>query len=615
MRDAVLLSGLLLATAGCESKQRKAPARFEIQRVSPDLGVEAEGLLLNEAITVYFSAPVDPFRVTEDTFAVLDAEGHPVEGSLRCEGRWVTFHPRAPLTPSLTDGGLQPASDYRLVVVGYPRPDGLRAASGARLLQGLTRRFSTAAFRPDQDRAPVPLRAVQSSLPFAVKEPLGNPMPLPADDSRLLLHFTLPVSPVSLAPSAVEVSLLRAGQLIALEPHRLRLLPAVPMIDEHAGQTLEVDLGSSPRRVGGGFLNRLEPGDSIVVQMRSGEGGLLDHAGRSLPPGMPARWWLVVRALTVAEWPSDDDRFIFMDDFEVPGFEVFGADEVALRPLVRVEAGDGSLGVFRPLRDTVLRPGEAVDRGDGVLVQSQDRRFPFRAIDIPDGVTVTIDARVAPVQLLAQGRVRIAGSVVVEGESGQPLVGSAVRLHPSTLVASGVLSVLAAGGIEIRGDVSVDNPRATLSLMTAGRLQIDGRIPMRSILATEQPDALAGAGLVGREVRAVRIRLTPGLPRGCEMTAQAQTSYRQLSYHRTGGLLQTDQWDAGIDLFWQSAPADPVQPDRPDRAASRSSAPRRVVLGERVDAAPGEFVRLRLDGRVRGGQPLPAVRRIQVLDR
>src|SRR5262249_56075960 len=109
--------GLVLVTgamSGCWQHPNPGTRSLSVVRVSPDVGNAAAPLLLNDAITVFFSAPVDALSVTRDTVAVLDAEGNTVPGRLRVGGAWGTFEPRSPLTAALEDGSVRPGLGDRL---------------------------------------------------------------------------------------------------------------------------------------------------------------------------------------------------------------------------------------------------------------------------------------------------------------------------------------------------------------------------------------------------------------------------------------------------------------------------------------------------------------------
>lgn len=615
-----------LPAAGCWRSTPPAAPVFTIHRVSPELGEGAAPLLLNDAITVYFSAPVDPMTVTGDSVAVLDAAGHRVPGRLGVEGSWVTFEPVPPVQPSLDDGSLQPDATYRFVVAGFPRSDGVRAADGRHLTAGITVPFRTAGRDVAHLGLPAPLQPVYSRLlPFALRdaEAAAIPPAIPADDPRLRLQFTLPILPTSVSSEAVEVWLLRNngfGAVPRREHHRVvpravRVVHLPAAAGGYPGSMLEVDLGSTVRTLPGGELVALQPEDFVGVRLATGPAALQDYFGRphQVPPDQ-VRYWSVVAgsAVAVARWPAlaADERIWSDADLATPGFEITEAG--TLRPLVRTEAGDGSLGVFRPRRATILAADRPFDRGDGTLVRGTGGLFAFRAIDVPAGVTVRIEARGRPVRLLAQGRIRIAGVLEIDGTAQVP------DLRPladvSTVMDSAAVSLLGAGGIRIEGAVRAIGGEggASLALITAGALELDGPIPLDSILATERRGSDLGA--VAR-CTPVRVRLTPGLPDGAERTATGYTSFVALPPSGAGGIVRIDPPDTDVRVAWQAVAADPVDRERPDADPGRRTPPRDVEDGQRIDAPIGSFVRMRCTARVRGGEPLPRLESIRLLDR
>ena len=72
----------LLGLAGCWRASRPAPAPFSIVRVSPAEVESGDVLLLNDSVTVHFSAALDPLSVTTASFSVLDQNGNPVPGTV-----------------------------------------------------------------------------------------------------------------------------------------------------------------------------------------------------------------------------------------------------------------------------------------------------------------------------------------------------------------------------------------------------------------------------------------------------------------------------------------------------------------------------------------------------
>ncbi len=606
--------GAMLLTA-CWQRTPPATAQFAVARISPDLRDGASPLLLNDAITVYFSAAVDPMSVTRDSFAVLNGEGHAVRGRLRVDGAWITFEPEPPLSADLQDGSFQPGQDYRLVVTGYPRADGVRAQRGQLLREGVQHSFHIASF--DGTGGVAPLRPLNAETrPFLLRPSDVGSAPLPVDDARLQLHFTLPLLPPSVTAAAFEMRLLRslpAREFEFIEPRAVRLLPQQP-VDDCPGSTVEIEFGAQVRVRDTDQLVALQPDDLVVVRLVSGEKALRDYAGRQPPPQV--QWCNVVPgvAVRVAEWPlpqQGPSRYLDAD-LAVPGFEV--TDRQAIQPLVRVEAGDGSLGVLRPLRDTQIG-GDPFDRGDGVRVASADGVFAFQAIDIPAGVTVRIDAGPRPVHLLALGRIRIAGRLEVFGDSGPMPLHPGQLVDVSTLCSGAVVSVLAGSGIEVSGSIDGHAPNggAPVALITSGALIVTGSIPPDSVLATERGGLVAPRA--ADRCLAVRVQLTAGLPPGAEVLASGYTPFLQVPVDRTAGTIRLSPADTPVRVAWQLLPPDSLQRTRPDLDPARAGAPREIVDGQRVGAGPGSFLRLRLQARVAAGAPLPHLHGIDVLDR
>ena len=604
---------------GCGTHDSPEPAPLAVARISPDLAGGAP-LLLNEAITVYFSQSLDPLSITRDTVSVLDAEGNSVPGRLRTGSTWVTFEPRPPLHPSLEDGSLRPGREYRLRVAGFPRIDCIRGASGQRLAVGLQKTFRTADQSTKPSSLPAPLRPIgDGQLPFLVVGPGAEPT-LPVDSPRLRLRFSLPVLPQSLTVDAFQVLLVRPASGTGSRP--VELLPIdvrVASIDDLQGCTVELNLGSRPLSRDG-VAQALQPGDFVFVKFPSGERSVRDYGDRELQSPPASLCWTVVEgaAAVVLQWPTPDESWLSGPDLATPGFELLHG---SLQPLVRVEGGDGSLGVFRPTKDTRLVPGVMVDRGDGTLVASKGNVFPFAAIDIPKGVTVAVDARFAPVQLLALGRAKVAGRIVIEGQSTNAPPPLGWRGDLATICASTAVAIVAVGGIEIGGDEGevgaavVASPAATgapLALISAGPVDVHAPIP-RTILARERTIG-SSASWVERCI-SVQVPLTQGLPAGVEAKAQGWTSFRllptmvqALTFHRSGS-------DAGVRVEWQAANPDPARTDQPDADPARIAAFREATEGSTLALPSGSFVRLRFEARVKGGEPLPRIQSVSVLDR
>lgn len=609
-RALVWLSLGVLAAA-CWQSQPPVPAAFGIDRVSPPLGSKAEPLLLNDGITVYFTAEVHPLSVTEDAISVFDADGHPVPGTLKTGDTWVTFTPDPPMDPSLTDGSFRPAEHYRLVVAGYPRPDGVRAADGRRLDAMHAFALRTAGPGPYGD-LPAPLRPPGTDLPFmlAVFDP---PQLLPADAPTLRLHFMLPVLPETARPEAFAVQLVSPGRRRRLEPRTARIVPSP--LDQFAGSTIEIDLGAEPRVIDGGPPVSLRAGDWLSVEFCAGENALRDLAGNTVLPGIVPFWTVSAgSSVTLMSWPSAEGGIV-SDDPLWPGFESISG---LVQPRVRAEIGSGSLGSFRPQVDTVLRPGQAFDRGDGVMVRSDDVRFPFLAIDVPPGVEVRVEGE--GTQLLACGGIRIAGRLVLAGASTSvPALqhGAAV----AELADQSPVALIAGGDVAIEGSVetaiSLPSNRTALTIVSSGRILLQGILPYNTILAVESQTGRGTPAIVGVRGQTFQTAVTfdYGVPAGAGFTARGCTTWRRMPADRDGGILRLVEADPGIHFSWQTVAADPVDSSRPDLRPDRASRPKPARDGEWIPVEPGSFVRLRLEAEIGAGRTLPRLQELRLVDR
>lgn len=607
---------VLLALAGASCwRQPPKVAAFDVVRTSPALGEGATPLLLNDTVTVYFSGPLNPVSVTNDTVAVLDERGHQVPGKLRVGPNWVTFEPLPPLAADLMDGSFQPGCSYRLQIAGYPRPDALRAADGRRLENAHAYDLRTVPCEAGIARAPALLRPLDPGLPFLLRG--YPPPPLLSDAPRLQLHFTLPVLPPSVVPAAFRIERLGQGQPIEeIVPRSVRVLSS--NLDEFPGSTVEIDLGSLPRLRGGGTGRALRAGDFVSVNVRNVPEPLRDYAGN---PVIAAEdlVWSVVRgnSLTLVQWPNEDGG-VAADDPLAPGFEAVSG---ALRPRVRVEAGDGSLGVFRPRADLTLRPGVPFDRGDGVEVTSRGPVFPFLAIDIPAGITVRVDARSGGAQLLSSGGIHVGGALHLDVGT-VPLVVPQPGLAAQGLVESAPVALLAAGDVYVRGRVQVLGPLAAdhtaLTVACAGRILFHplGELPYNTILAVEStfasPAEPAIEGPRGQVVATVAT-FTYGMAAGARWTARGGSPWRSLPLDRDGGVLRLLDADGGLRIAWQVAPPDPVRKGEPDLSPGRIGRHEAAGDQQRIVVNPGSFVRFLLEADLAAGQPLPGLREVRLV--
>jgi hypothetical protein len=143
-----VLSALgLLSGLACAGSEGAAPRTLQVVRIDPE---RSEGVFLNEPLAFHFSAEVDPLSVSRESVVIETADGQRARGSLSVEGRKVLFQPDVPHAPDLSDGGYRPGASYRVRLVGFPSPDGLRGAEGEPL--AFTRPWSFTTVAADQPR-------------------------------------------------------------------------------------------------------------------------------------------------------------------------------------------------------------------------------------------------------------------------------------------------------------------------------------------------------------------------------------------------------------------------------------------------------------------------------
>ncbi|MFY9343877.1 MAG: Ig-like domain-containing protein [Planctomycetota bacterium] len=604
----------LLACVGAACSHKASPAAFTITHCSPALGADQPPLLLNDAITVYFSGPVLPVSVTTDSFTLVDEDGRQVPGQLRVGANWITFQPEPPLAPELDDGSYRLGATYHLLVAGSPRADAVRSADGRRLASACSYQVRIARADEKPPDLPAPLRPSASDLPFVLRP--SDLQPVAADAPRLQLHFTQPLLPASVVPAAFTVTLL-STRPVELIPRSVRVITS--RLDAQPGCSIEIDLGALPRGGPGGAAAALREGEWICVAVGTGATAVRDYAGNPPLPA-PVQSWSVVAGnrLALVEWPEAGEAQMPPEDDLLPGFEARGD---WLRPAVRVEAGNGSLGVFRPKVDTVLRPGLPFDRGDGEQVVSRDGEFAFQAVDIPAGVRVLVDADAVPVRLLVCGSARIAGVLDVAGRP-QPIPARRTTLPIDELAAAVPVALVAAGSIEVTGTILGRTPATDatsgLLLASASSIGIFGTIPFHTLIACESGgDGASPAirGVRGQSVVFPGVLFTHGLAAGAEFVVRGLTPWRAMPLDRDGGVVQLVDKSAELQVAWQAAPADPVRRTEPDVGIGRVGRLQPVADGDTIVVAAGGFVRFALTAPVRAGRPLPRLRALRVFDR
>jgi hypothetical protein len=574
-----------------------------VESVTPRAG---ERLHLNREIKVEFNTEIDPLTGNQWTVLVLDESGHAVPGERKVGTRSVTFEPLPPLSPDLSDGSFQVDRTYTLHVVGFPKQNSVKSASGRVLEKGFSQEFRTVSLHPDG--YPSPLLPVGIGIePFRLRTEGGGSRLVAVGSGRLQIPFTLPVFPTSLSPESFEVRIFRLGGGVdPVSPSMVRLLSLPRPIDPYPGSTVELVLGDVD----------LVQGDLVAVRLTGGFHALRDYRGRELDLGLSIPLWTAVEGdrIPLAEWPDGDESFQ-VPPGGPPSFHV-GPDGL-IRPRLCVEAGAGELGEFRPVRDTVLRPGVPFDRGDGMLVRSQGPQFEFLAVDIPPGVTVRVVAE-EPVRILACGSIRVGGTLRLETPVATTSYTTGQGVACAVLLRESGLTLLAAGDIAVTGEVvsaGIESGASPLTMVAGVGIHLLGSIPPQTVLAYSKGVQLTGAAADLTPIH-VLTSITEGLPAGVELEVEGWSRWRAIPASHLGPIrvsVEPNPRPGGVEVFVQVAPPDPLDPSSPDRRSQILEQPRTLPIPGGLDVPPGGFVRILLRARIAGGAPLPTLRRIQLL--
>lgn len=289
---------------------------------------ELDSVGLNEELLFYFSNDLERGSVTSESARILGPEGRVVAGRRVVRGNALSFLPDLPCESDLSDGGLRPGERYRVVLGGFPRPDGLRSEAGAVLSASLLLAFETA-------------EVGKSSL---FLDPFLGPYPLIPDsteleDGLLVLECAEALDPSSVPGARFELSGFPAG---AIEPE---LIPVQVRLIVNLRDHSELLLAPA-----GGALDdqRLSPG-TYFLAMPGRE--LRTLGGRAVEPGWLQLQLRVPRALIEIDFDELGER----SSDPPPGCAgtALWGDPAALRGADRglhvrypAAAGDGSAGAI-----------------------------------------------------------------------------------------------------------------------------------------------------------------------------------------------------------------------------------------------------------------------------
>jgi hypothetical protein len=368
---------------------------------------EYDGVPLNEIIEFEFSEPLDPDTVRPDTIQIRQGPnfGRQVPGFYKTDGRFVQFFPRLPLLPDLSDGGLQPATEYRITLPGQPKVAVVRSATNDRLKKKTVASFRTAAagdpnlFR-DNFIDPLPPRVLFVNPPDGAED-------VPADAEITITFNRRPLHPATVSPTNITLTMVErmgvpVSRPISGTPTLVQsydsvvvvFVPTFPLADD-ATYELHVD-----RRVADLVGNDIDPSFDSVFSIRD-EPARFDHIDWN---------YTELEKQTIAD----------MDNTTASWNE---SVEDALAALFTVAGGNGTAGDLHPVANQQFDPRD-FSRGherltEGGVVYDV---YNFRSINIPSGVTVRFAPESKsdnyPAKLLSLKPIVLNGILTVSGGKG-----------------------------------------------------------------------------------------------------------------------------------------------------------------------------------------------------
>ena len=426
---------------------------------------------LNEELLFFFSEDLERGSVTSASVQIVGPRGRVVAGKRIVRGNALSFVPELPCASDLSDGGLRPGESYRVILGGFPRPDGIRSESGAVLSASLRLSFRTA--EPD-GTSPLFLDPFTGPYPLI---PRGRPLrsgELELEDGLLVLECAEALDPSSVPGARFELSHIPPG---ASEPEVIPLVARLIVnLRDHGELVLEPG--------GDGLAGRRLAPDRYALEMVGR--GLRTLGGRAVEPG----WQSLLLNVPEVRVEIDLAEKRVRPSEQPPGCQgtalwrdASGSDaRRGLHVRYPAAAGDGSAGTFE-LRE--VPPG---------------RDLHATRISVPAGTHVDLSAVSGPVVLRSQTVLEVSGRLTRTGagpkpdnpltraferaaqlgeEHWEPLSAWVERLLAPTetdpwsgepwtvLIAGGDIRVPAGGAIEVEGP---------LVLVAGGWIRVGGKL-------------------------------------------------------------------------------------------------------------------------------------------
>ncbi len=484
---------LLALVPGCSPSDADG-GRLGLESTFP--ASDGSPLLLNDAIRLTFSEPVDPTSVTRESARLVNRRtGVEAQGDWQVDGRLVLFRPAGVRNAALSDGGFSPGQTYRLTLTGFPFLGAIRSTGGASLERSTSldyRVVSVEGVASPGDEGAAVLRDASPGRAEVLRVAAGDPgsadtLPLPWDEA-LVLSCAEPVDPRSIRPTDYEFRL-------ALGPEGSSLpdpsaAPLTATLDVAKIELVANEGESGLTRDGSGVAGarlRFYPRTPFPVANGRGPvlfelhlkgapgGGIRDFSGAAVGRRQRPIRFTVAREDLRSPEGDDSYTFDFVDDLDFVPVLDRGSDGTARW------VGNGRVDIRFPAAAGDGRSGEIVL---GETEAGKDTQAT--GLSIPAGTTTQLTGE-GLVVLRAQGRINLEGDltrraaadpapamwdssklILPDGDAeslSNWLERAAALDHPWTVIVAG-------GDLVVSGDIDVDTP---LLLVAGGRIRGTGR--------------------------------------------------------------------------------------------------------------------------------------------
>ncbi len=502
-----LCLALLSLLPGCTPAEPDG-GRLALESAFPAAG--GQPLLLNDAIRLTFSEPVDPTSVTRESARIVNRRtGVEAQGEWLVDGRLVRFQPSGVRNAALSDGGFRPGQTYRLTLTGFPFLGAIRSTGGASLERSAALDYLVVSVeggaRPGDEGTAV-LRDASPGRAEVLRVAAGEPgsadtLPLPWDEA-LVLTCAEPVDPRSIRPSDYEFRLALGaeprglpgpGGLSPIDRSRRDVPSAAPLQATLGVARIELVTNEGERglsRDGGGESGarlRFHPRSPFPVangrgpvlfelHLKSGSGGgIRDFSGTAVGRTQRAIRFTVAREDLRSPEGENSYTFDFIDDLDFVPVLDRQSDGTARW------IGNGRVDIRFPAAAGDGRSGEIVLSGTEASKDTQ-----ATGLSIPAGTETQLTGE-GLVVLRAQGRINLDGSLTrrTAGETAPPMWDSSKLILPqgdsealsTWLKRAAALDhpwtvIIAGGDLVVSGDIDVDTP---LLLVAGGRIRGAGR--------------------------------------------------------------------------------------------------------------------------------------------